>query len=130
VGITEFLLLAGAAVVGVLATAVYGMLALPHGYYRAARGCAWAAATVFVALAVLWGFETDAMFLTRAAIVGIVGAIASIALVEALRQIKHIEQHELEKPPLAAKARNPGLFVDCNIVMLPIKAPPDGVYFR
>jgi hypothetical protein len=118
-GLTDFLLLAGAAVVGVLATAVYGMLALPAGYFRAARACAWMAAFLFVGLGILWAVETQSMFLVRALVVGGVAAVAAIVLTEALRQIAHHESHQ----ETAEKKAEPSLDNVVQINCAPAKVP-------
>ena len=122
-GLTDFLLVAGAAIVGVLATAVYGMLALPAGYFRAARICAILAAIIFTALGVLWATETSYMFLTRALVVGGIAAIAAIGLTEALRQIKHHEHgatsSEVKQPvaqPEPAFRFEKAAFVDTKLI--------------
>jgi hypothetical protein len=114
-GLTDFLLLAGAAVVGVLATAVYGMLALPAGYFRAARVCAWAAAIIFVALGILWAVETQYMFWIRALVVGAMAAGAAIDLTEALRQINHLAEHQ----EAATAAPNARISISCDQEILP-----------
>jgi hypothetical protein len=124
----DFVLLAGAAIVGVLATAVYGMLALPQGYFRAARACAWGAALIFATLGILWAIETDSVFWIRALTVGVLGAVAAIGLTEALRQIAHLEDHgsKIAQQPTAPGAT---LFVECRPASPPVTVPPNGLIY-
>jgi hypothetical protein len=123
-GVTEFLLVAGAVVVGVLATAVYGMLALPHGYFRAARACAWVGALVFVALGMLWAVETNSMFLIRALVVGVIAAGAAIGLTEALRQIKHLAHQSETKGDSKKSSLDGTIKMECGSEIF--KFPPNG----
>jgi hypothetical protein len=128
-GLIDFLLVAGAAIVGVLATAVYGMLALPAGYFRAARVCAILAAIIFTALGVLWATETSYMFLTRALVVGGMAAIAAIALTEGLRQIKHHEHNAVVEHVTSLAASTGELFLECEQAALPEVGIPNQTKF-
>ena len=98
-GPAEFLLAASLAVAGILATAVYGMLALPQGYFRAARICAWAAALILWEQVSFGVSRPTQCLLLRALIVGAVGAIAAIGLNEGLRQIKELSHHDKTSTP-------------------------------
>jgi hypothetical protein len=84
-GLAEFLYFETALVVGVLATAGYGMLALPRAYYRTARVCFTLAAIGFVGIGIMWGITTIESFWIRAAVSGAFGLIGAIGLTEALR---------------------------------------------
>jgi hypothetical protein len=122
-GLTEFLFFEAALLIGVLATAGYGMLALPKAYFQVARGCFWAAAIGFAGIGIMWSVTTVEPLIVRVLVAGTLGFTAAAGLAEALRVVRHIEGEH--KPPPVAEPRRE----DSN---KPASAPgqPQGKYLR
>jgi hypothetical protein len=90
-GVVDIILLFAGIIVGILATAGFGVLSLTPAEFRIARGCFWAAALGLAGIAILWGSTTESPLWARLMVTGIIGAVAVAGLTEALRWVQKRE---------------------------------------
>src|SRR6266436_4069429 len=88
-GLIEFGDLVATVLVGIFATAGYGVMSLTPPEFAVARRCFWAASLLFAGIGIVWGITTSESVWIRLPVVCLVAGISIAGLTEALRWVKN-----------------------------------------
>jgi hypothetical protein len=132
--VIDLFFLLATVIVGIVATAGYGVLSLHPADFRIAKRCFWAAALGFATIGIVWGATTlEAMWIIRVLVVGLIGGIAAIGLSESLRWVSHRESastHATTTSSTSNDAETDAQIVfECRLSELPSNVPPGGRIF-